>query len=143
MKYILFDDNSWSSFFPITLTRSTGDLRVGILKLRQRISAYFGLKETNIIVSSFLEKIYCERHKKWQVNILTAEDTIFINSRLKVNEYITKKIQKLALNSCLIYKDTILAARLIPKAVKISSEDISDLFKKLKRNEVENYNNTF
>jgi UDP-N-acetylglucosamine diphosphorylase/glucosamine-1-phosphate N-acetyltransferase len=137
MKYILFDDSSWSNFFPITLTRSTGDLRVGILKLRQRISAYFGLKETNIIVSSFLEKIYRERHKNWQVNKLTAEDTIFINSRLKVDENITKKIKKLTLNSCLIQEDTILAARLIPKAGKMSSEDIPDLFKKLKKIEIE------
>ncbi len=137
MKYILFDDSSWSNFFPITLTRSTGDLRVGILKLRQRISAYFGLKETNIIVSSFLEKIYHERHKKWQVNILTAEDTIFINSRLKVNENITKKIKKLALNSYLVHENTILAARLVPKAGKISAENIPDFFKKLKKIEVE------
>jgi UDP-N-acetylglucosamine diphosphorylase/glucosamine-1-phosphate N-acetyltransferase len=137
MKYILFDDSYWSNFFPLTLTRSTGDLRVGILKLRQRISAYFGLKETNIIVSSFLEKIYNERHKKWQVNILTAEDTIFINSRLKVDESIAKKIKKLALNSCLVHENTILAARLVPKAEKISSEDIPDLFKKLKKIEVE------
>jgi UDP-N-acetylglucosamine diphosphorylase/glucosamine-1-phosphate N-acetyltransferase len=71
------------------------------------------------------------------VNILIAEDTIFINSRLKVNENITKKIKKLALNSCLIHKDTVLAARLIPKAEKISSEDIPDLFKKLKKIELE------
>ncbi len=137
MKYILFDDNSWSNFFPITLTRSTGDLRVGILKLRQRISAYFGLKETNIIISSFLEKIYSERHKKWQVNIITAEDTIFINSRLKVDENITRKIKKLSPNSCLVYENTILAARQIPKAGKTSSEDIHDLFKKLKKIDVE------
>jgi len=136
MKYILFDDSSWSNFFPITLTRSNGDLRVGILKLRQRISAYFGLKETNIIVSSFLEKIYRERHKNWQVNNLTAEDTIFINSRLEVDENITKKIKKLALNSYLVHENTILAARLIPKAGKMSSEDVPALFKKLKKNEI-------
>lgn len=137
MKYILFDDSSWSNFFPITLTRSTGDLRVGILKLRQRISAHFGLQETNIIISSFLEKIYRERHKKWQVNKLTAEDTIFINSRLKVDENITKKIKKLSPNSCLFHENTILAARLIPKAGKMLAENIYDLFKKLKKIEVE------
>ncbi|MBC8414942.1 MAG: hypothetical protein H8E11_00770 [Candidatus Cloacimonetes bacterium] len=137
MKYILFDDSSWSNFFPITLTRSTGDLRVGILKLRQRILSYFGLQETNIIISSILEKIYRERHKKWQVNKLTAEDTIFINSRLKVDENITKKIKKLSLNSCLFHENTILAARLIPKAGKMLAEDIHDLFMKQKKIEVE------
>jgi UDP-N-acetylglucosamine diphosphorylase/glucosamine-1-phosphate N-acetyltransferase len=71
------------------------------------------------------------------VNILIAEDTIFINSRLKVNENITKKIKKLALNSCLFHENTILAARLVPKAGKISAENIPDFFKKLKKIEVE------
>ena len=57
MKFVIFDDEKRSNFFPITLTRSTGDLRVGILKLRQRISSYFELSETNVIVSSKLEAI--------------------------------------------------------------------------------------
>ncbi len=47
MNFVIFDDEKRSNFFPITLTRSTGDIRVGILKLRQRISSYFDLSETN------------------------------------------------------------------------------------------------
>ena len=47
MNFVIFDDEKRSNFFPITLTRSTGNIRVGILKLRQRISSYFDLSETN------------------------------------------------------------------------------------------------
>ena len=39
MEFVVFDDSCWENFFPVTLTRSTGDLRVGILKLRQRIAS--------------------------------------------------------------------------------------------------------
>ena len=83
MNYVIFDDHKRSGFFPLTLTRSTGDLRVGILKLRQRLIAYLDIKKVNIVVSDSLQKIYNERHKEWNVNDLEANDTIFVNSRLK------------------------------------------------------------
>ncbi|MCD4796098.1 MAG: hypothetical protein K8R49_02870 [Candidatus Cloacimonetes bacterium] len=137
MRYVIFDDNKWSNFFPITFTRCTGDLRVGILKLRQRIAGYFGFSENNIITSSFLEGIYKERHEDWKINDLTKEETLFINSRIKINKKIQKKIEKLPLNSCLINNNDVLAAKLIPAEKKISSEDISTLFEDLKKIEID------
>ena len=59
---IVFDDDKRDNFFPLSLTRSTGDLRVGILKLRQRISAYFSSENTEIIVASELEELYKENN---------------------------------------------------------------------------------
>lgn len=136
MKHIIFDDDKWNNFFPLTLTRSTGDLRVGILKLRQRISAYLDLDETKVIISTFLEDIYKEQHKEWQINRITDEETIFINSRLMINRKFVKKIQGLPSNSCLGDDDNIFAARLNPQKGNISSEDISKLFKNLKKIEI-------
>ncbi len=133
MNFVIFDDEKRSNFFPITLTRSTGDLRVGILKLRQRISTYFELTETNIIVSSELETIYKERHNDWKVNDILKEETIFINSRIKIDENIKKTILKLQRDEYLVKKGTILAARCIPDKKKITSENISDLFFNLKK----------
>ncbi len=137
MRYVIFDDDKWSNFFPITLTRCTGDLRVGILKLRQRIAGYFGFSENNIITSSFLEGIYKERHKDWQINDLTKEETLFLNSRIKIDKKIQKKIEELSLNSCLVNNNNILAAKLIPAKKKMTSEDISTLFENLKKIEID------
>ncbi|MCF7858595.1 MAG: hypothetical protein K9N07_04640 [Candidatus Cloacimonetes bacterium] len=131
MKCVLFDDAKWSNFFPITLTRSIGDLRVGILKLRQRISAYLDMIISNVIVSSQLEAIYKERHKDWQVNELEAVDTIFVNSRLKIDEKVKKQILALQKGECLIKDNVILAARLQPKKGKYQAESVEKIFSDL------------
>ncbi len=133
MNFVIFDDAKRSNFFPITLTRSTGDLRVGILKLRQRISSYFELTETNVVVSSNLEAIYKERHKDWKVNEVTENETIFINSRIKIDADTKKAILTLQSDECLVNGKTILAAKFSPKIKKISSEDVTALFTDLKR----------
>ena len=133
MKFVIFDDEKRSNFFPITLTRSIGDLRVGILKLRQRISTYFELSETNVIVSSELEAIYKERHNDWKVNEIPKVETIFINSRVKIDENVKKSIRALQPDECLVKGDTILVARCTPDKQKITSENIKSLFSNLKK----------
>ena len=133
MNFVIFDDEKWNNFFPITLTRSTGDLRVGILKLRQRISSYLDVSETNIIVSSYLESIYKERHKDWKVNEIKAEETIFINSRIKIDASSKKAIMSLLVDECLVSDDTILAVKCTPKKQNITSENLNDLFSNLKK----------
>ncbi len=135
MIFVIFDDEKRSNFFPITLTRSTGDLRVGILKLRQRISYYFELSETNIIVSAELEAIYKERHSEWKINELSTDVTIFINSRLKIDENTKNLILALQLNESIVNGDTVLAAKCTPKANEINAENLTDLFSNLKKNE--------
>jgi UDP-N-acetylglucosamine diphosphorylase / glucose-1-phosphate thymidylyltransferase / UDP-N-acetylgalactosamine diphosphorylase / glucosamine-1-phosphate N-acetyltransferase / galactosamine-1-phosphate N-acetyltransferase len=134
MNFVIFDDEKRSNFLPITLTRSTGDLRVGILKLRQRILSYLELLETNIIVSSELEAIYKERHTDWKVNEILKEETIFINSRIKIDSKTKKVILNLQKDECLIKSETILAARCTPNNRKITSENLNSLFSNLKKN---------
>lgn len=133
MNFVIFDDERRSNFFPITYTRSTGDLRIGILKLRQRISSYLDLSGTNVIVSSELEAIYKERHNDWKVNEIPKEETIFINSRIKINKNVKKAVLALRQDECLVNSETTLAARCNPKIKKITSESINSLFSELKK----------
>jgi len=133
MNFVIFDDEKRSNFFPITLTRSTGDLRVGILKLRQRIISYLDLSETNVVISSDLEVVYKERHKTWKINEVKDEETLFVNSRIKIEENSKKAILNLQKNECLVKDEIILAARCIPKKNKITSENLNNLFSNLKR----------
>lgn len=132
MKLVIYDDAKWQNFFPITQTRSTSDLRVGILKLRQRILSYFEDTETGLIVSAQLEAIYKERHPEWNVNEVSANETIFVNSRVKIDEEVKEAILKLQVGECLTSKDTIIAARSIPEVKEISSENLDSLFSNLK-----------
>ena len=84
MRYIVFEDKAWSNFLPFTYTRFTGDLRVGVLKLRQRLGKYFGFEPNRIIVREDLEALYKQRHADWHINNFSAGEYVFINSRLNL-----------------------------------------------------------
>jgi UDP-N-acetylglucosamine diphosphorylase / glucose-1-phosphate thymidylyltransferase / UDP-N-acetylgalactosamine diphosphorylase / glucosamine-1-phosphate N-acetyltransferase / galactosamine-1-phosphate N-acetyltransferase len=128
MKYVIFDDEKRCSFFPLTFTHSTGDLRVGILKLRQRILAKFSILETNVIIWSDLEKMYRERHSNWSVNELSNGETIFINSRLQIDEVTKNEIKNLQIGEKLQLNDEVLAAKILTKSTKVTSEKLTELF---------------
>ncbi|MBN2460520.1 MAG: hypothetical protein JXB60_02840 [Candidatus Cloacimonetes bacterium] len=129
MEYIIFDDSRIANFYPLTLTRPVFDLRSGILKLRQRIQGYMGIQFNKVIIADYLESLYRERHPDWKINEITGQDTIFINSRLQINEKLVERINKLPPNSCLVGPTDILAARFIPDTVYSNSQEIEKLFK--------------
>ncbi|MFA7543797.1 MAG: putative sugar nucleotidyl transferase, partial [Candidatus Cloacimonadaceae bacterium] len=70
MQLTIFDDIYYRAFYPLTFTRSIGDLRCGALKLRQRVEYLFGDEDsaTSIFVEPRLKALYLERHPDWQVN---------------------------------------------------------------------------
>jgi len=136
MKFVIFDDNKWQNFFPLTFTRSTGDLRVGILKLRQRICAYLETDKADLILPELIQDIYKERHPDWNINTLEPQDTFFINSRLQINDDLVNTIKSLEIDSCLVNNDVILAARLIPEKTNCNTNGLNDLFANLKKIEL-------
>jgi UDP-N-acetylglucosamine diphosphorylase/glucosamine-1-phosphate N-acetyltransferase len=133
MKYVIFDDLRRENFFPLTLNRSTGDLRAGILKLRQKISAYLELEYDNLIISDELADLYQERHPDWQINSLKDGDTVFVNSRCKISEELAAEIRELETGHSLTSGTDILAARVDFIANKISSETLGEIFRDLKK----------
>jgi len=83
MKLTIFDDDRSSDFYPITQTRSVGDLRCGILKLRQRLSQILSADSDSVIIASELLHLYQERHPDWEINSSQAE--FYVNSRIKIS----------------------------------------------------------
>jgi UDP-N-acetylglucosamine diphosphorylase/glucosamine-1-phosphate N-acetyltransferase len=100
MKLAVFDDFP-VKFYPVSLTRSTGDIRCGILKLRQRLQALLFGDEEIVILDESLIPLYRERHSDWLLNS-TAGDTLFANSRIIINPEIIAKIRNLKLNQGII-----------------------------------------
>ena len=130
MRIIIFDDHKRENLFPITFTRSTGDLRVGILKLRQRIAAYFSSEGTNIIVSSDLEDLYKERLPIKKINEVPTGENLFVNSRIKIDEKFVKDCKNLQPGYCFVQEGVVLAAKVSnEKSEHITSEtlDFSNL----------------
>jgi UDP-N-acetylglucosamine diphosphorylase/glucosamine-1-phosphate N-acetyltransferase len=138
MQLVIFDDKQIENFYPLTLTRSTGDLRVGILKQRQRLRSYFEDEKTRVIIPEILAEMYKERHKDWQVNELDEGEVLFVNSRLQPSDEILEQIDSLS-NKILKYKEEIVAAHLVLPQVVSQITEIDALVaelpqKQLKKN---------
>ncbi len=112
MKCIIFDDDKRNQFLPMTYLRSTGDLRAGILKLRQRIEYLLEMEESACIIDDELLALYQERHPDWSINHTGNGDYLFVNSRIRLNNENITLLRDLETNTILKNGDTILAIRL-------------------------------
>lgn len=129
MKLAIFDDNP-IKFYPVSLTRSVGDIRCGILKFRQRLQAIFFGDEDSVIIDETLVPLYKERHPDWTLNAISG-DTLFVNSRLKINSDIMKNIKTLQINQVIKDKANDIAAfRINSKKQSVKLNGLSSLLDK-------------
>jgi UDP-N-acetylglucosamine diphosphorylase/glucosamine-1-phosphate N-acetyltransferase len=89
----IFDDKP-AKFFPVSLTRSVGDVRCGILKLRQRLQALLFGETDFVIIDKDLVHLYQDRHPDWRINKVEG-DTLLVNSRIKITPESIKAIRNL------------------------------------------------
>lgn len=102
MKTVIFDDTFTPAFYPITHTRMLGDLRCGILKLRQRLEYIFDADDSCVFIHLSLQELYQERHPDWQINTCPDGKKLYLNSRLKINDEVISAIKKLKENQALV-----------------------------------------
>jgi len=112
MNYIIFEDEGYKNFLPFTYTRFVGAMRVGILKLRQRLGIFFDFAPTNVILRFDLESMYRQRHKNWQINHVSTHEYTFINARIKLSDTIKQEIYNLDFGQKLVSSSTVLAFKL-------------------------------
>ena len=94
MNYILFDGPSRNNLLPFTYTRPVADIRVGILTIREKWEAYFGLTTTTV-TEDFLSEKY---------PMVEMEQNIMINASYLPNIEIIEIIKGLKENQA-IFKD--------------------------------------
>lgn len=75
--------------------RSVGDLRSGILKLRQRLEYAFNADDTAILIDPALEDLYNQRHPDWLVNRCPNDDKLYLNSRIVVSDEAIAEIKSI------------------------------------------------
>lgn len=138
MNYIIFEDERYKNFLPITYTRFTGDMRVGILKLRQRIGVLLDFEPESIVIRAELAPLYSERHPKWQINSFPAGDYTFINARTKLwgdsgEGTLLTQIQGLSDKEKLLCGDDVMAFRYSSTTpFSLSTETLPTLLSELK-----------
>lgn len=111
---IFFDDDGWQSLLPLSYTKPSAELRVGILTIREKWMLHFSGKY------SFICKDYLS--VKYQIYI--DKENLIINGRLLPNPQTIQLINQLEINEALIYNEKIVAAKLDEKQInKLGEED--------------------
>ena len=110
MHLVTFDDSYHKSYYPITQTRCVGDLRCGILKLRQRLEYIFSDNEEScVILEPRLAQLYKEHHPDWLVNRTPKGPKLYINSSLMVSDQAILAVKSLKNDEALVNGDRVLA----------------------------------
>ena len=101
MNYILFDGPMRNNLLPFTFTRPVAEIRVGIMKIKEKWEAY--LKQS----CSYHTEEYLS--KKYPLSL--AKDNIFIDASFLPTKEVIAKIAKLEVNQALVQDDTVIAYR--------------------------------
>ncbi|MBM4402858.1 MAG: hypothetical protein FJ042_00480 [Candidatus Cloacimonetes bacterium] len=112
----LFDDHD-ARFYPLTFSRSTGDLRCGILKLRQRLSVFLNAEDDAALIEPRLFDLYKERHPDWMIPLhkpgvtdpTQLPNTLYVNTRVKVIDRTIEAIKALMSGQALVNGDDLIA----------------------------------
>lgn len=101
---ILFDSESRERLLPLTFTRPIGELRIGILTIREKWERHLGGK-VSYITQDYLSG-------KFPIQI--EEDNLVIDAAVLPNEEFCQLIRQLGTNEALLHNGDFIAAR-IPK----------------------------
>ena len=101
MQLILFDDHSWDNLLPLTFTRPTATLRVGILTIADKWEKHLGS------APSYLTREYLSA----KFPLAVGEDNLLINGGLLPNREVTEALEGLSPGNALKKGDVLLGAR--------------------------------
>ena len=113
MNYILFDNESWQSFLPLTFTRPISEIRLGILKISEKWNKYLN-QDISYITQDYLSTKYSKK---------VACENILINSCVLPNKALVKAINSLSVGQILVHDGILIAA--FVNQDKLDSFDVS------------------
>ncbi len=102
MNYILFDDASANQLAPLTFTRPVAEIRTGILTIREKWEIHLQQKVS----------FKTQPHLQAKFPLLTADESIFINSSVCPNTKLLLQIKLLRANEILYSGDILIATRI-------------------------------
>ncbi|MRT91538.1 GlmU family protein [Ancylomarina sp. 16SWW S1-10-2] len=100
MNYILFDNESWQNFLPLTFTRPISEIRLGILKISEKWNKYLN-QDISYMTQDYLSTKYLKK---------VASDNILINSCVLPNKGLVEAINSLSVGQILVHDGILIAA---------------------------------
>lgn len=108
MNYILFDDHIRDNLLPLTFTRPTALIRIGIDTIREKWEDFLAAK-VSFLTQDYLSEKY---------PLITEDENILINGRLIPDKNLVNFIKNLKKNEAIIIEEEILALKLSEENVK-------------------------
>ena len=102
MNYILFDDERFHHFLPLTHTRPVSALRCGILTMNERW--------LHILLQPIFSKTQDFLQEKFPISF--TDDNVFINAALFPTKELTEAILTIKKGECIVKEGTLICARL-------------------------------
>jgi len=102
MNIILFDSDARNHLLPLTATRPMGELRVGIMTLREKWERLLR-GSASYITQEYLQE-------KYPIHI--EDENVIVNAGILPNAQLSRRIGELALNEALLFNGELVAARL-------------------------------
>ena len=108
MDHILFDDQKWSDLLPLTYTRPSAELRIGILTIREKWEKTLGVEFSHITKPHLSEKY----------DLTSSDDNLLINGRLCPTSEFIQKLGSLSMGEALVTNGNLLAFRTDSKGLE-------------------------
>lgn len=105
MQLCFFEDKQCTNFHPLTLSRPTDDLRIGIFTIADKWKRALEASSYNRLLRTELSDVFGTGE------IASGESRLFINSRYLPEPSLLNEVKNLAAGSCLQFNDTVIAAR--------------------------------
>ncbi len=102
LNLILFDSDARNHLLPLTATRPMGELRLGILTLREKWERYLNAS-VSYITQEYLQEKY---------PIRIEEENLIVNGGVLPNENLCQRIRQIGMNEALLLNGELIAARL-------------------------------
>ena len=93
INYVLFDDAGWSDLLPLTFTRPSCEIRIGILTIKE--------KWEKRLKASLSYKTEAYLSEKYTVVVNQKGSTIFLNGRVCPDDLLLSEVKKLKLGQSL------------------------------------------
>ncbi len=132
INIVLFDDLAWHNLLPITFTRPTAQIRVGITTIFEKWVLSLDLFKEEI---SFLTQNYLST--KYPIRL--EESNLFINGSVLPNKVLTKAIANLKMDEILVNGSTVLAF----KTNKTNKKELTDIINTPPKSQVVEFAHTF
>ena len=141
MHICIFEDDKYSNFYPLTLSRPVYDLVCGVRTLKEKILDEFPEAEVTLHCRKYLEPVIRRENPNFRINRFDADEYLFINGRLIIDEQVKALVPLLDKEDIVVISgETILLAKIsgtnlskiTTNKAELNFEGIPSVTKKLK-----------